>query len=67
MKQRILMRGQSSGRADDNAEAADKRLATFRAQSLPVVQHYQRKRLVRVVSCDYPSYLGLPADCADQC
>lgn len=54
MLQRILMRGQSSGRADDNADAAKKRLETFRSQSLPVVQHYQRKHLVRVVNAERP-------------
>ena len=49
MEQRILSRGETSGRADDNAEAAKKRLATFRAQSLPVVEHYGQKDMLKKV------------------
>lgn len=51
MEQRILKRGETSGRADDNAEAAKKRLATFRQQSLPVVEYYEKKNQLKKVCC----------------
>ena len=41
METRLLKRGETSGRSDDNAEAIKKRFDTFTNQSLPVVTHYQ--------------------------
>lgn len=52
MEQRILKRGETSGRADDNAEAAKKRLATFRAQTLPVVTYYDKKKILMKVNAE---------------
>jgi adenylate kinase family enzyme len=49
MLERILHRGQSSGRADDNEEAGRKRLTTFNTQSMPVVQHYDKRELLKKV------------------
>ncbi|KAG8222965.1 hypothetical protein J437_LFUL000260 [Ladona fulva] len=43
MKQRLLSRGKSSGRVDDNEETIGKRLRTFHEHSAPVVSHYQQK------------------------
>jgi hypothetical protein len=40
MRARLLTRGQSSGRSDDNAGTILKRFATFKSQSLPVIEHY---------------------------
>jgi hypothetical protein len=40
MESRLLKRGETSGRADDNAATIRKRFATFQEQSLPVIQHY---------------------------
>ncbi len=37
---RILERGKSSGRADDNRETAQKRLSTYYAQTLPLKDFY---------------------------
>lgn len=37
---RILKRGETSGRADDNLEAAQKRLEVFHEQTMPVAKHY---------------------------
>lgn len=54
MEERILSRGQTSGRADDNADAAKKRLATFRAQTLPVVQALEKKKLVKKINAERP-------------
>jgi adenylate kinase family enzyme len=40
MEERLLKRGQTSGRADDNAETIRKRFKTFVEQSKPVIDHY---------------------------
>lgn len=40
MEERLLRRGQTSGRADDNAETIRKRFKTFVEQSKPVIDHY---------------------------
>eukprot|EP00053_Salpingoeca_punica_P010316 m.92832 g.92832 ORF g.92832 m.92832 type:complete len:237 (+) comp15344_c0_seq2:2-712(+) len=49
MTKRIMKRGETSGRSDDNAEAIKKRLATFRSQTMPAVQHYFARRKLREV------------------
>ena len=41
MIERLLKRGQTSGRVDDNEESIRKRLATFNESTLPVVDHYE--------------------------
>ena len=38
--QRIIARGKTSGRADDNEETAKKRLATYYSQTLPLKDFY---------------------------
>ncbi|XP_071450713.1 adenylate kinase isoenzyme 1 [Hetaerina americana] len=43
MKERLLSRGKSSGRVDDNEETIMKRLKTFHDLSAPVVDHYKIK------------------------
>ena len=40
MKERILERGKTSGRQDDNEKTVKDRMQTFKKQSLPVVKHY---------------------------
>jgi hypothetical protein len=40
MEERLLKRGQTSGRADDNSETIRKRFKTFVEQSKPVIDHY---------------------------
>jgi adenylate kinase len=41
MEARLLKRGETSGRSDDNAETIRKRFKTFVDQSLPVIDHYE--------------------------
>jgi adenylate kinase len=41
MTERLLKRGETSGRADDNLETIQKRFDTFTSQSLPVVTHFE--------------------------
>jgi adenylate kinase len=45
LKRRILSRGE--GRADDTAEAVERRLGVYRAETAPVLDHYRRS-LVRI-------------------
>lgn len=47
---RLLERGKTSGRADDNEEAIRKRLVTFHTQSTPVISLYEPRGLVRRVN-----------------
>ncbi|CAG8784477.1 1960_t:CDS:2 [Cetraspora pellucida] len=41
MKQRLLKRGETSGRIDDNIETIEKRFKVFQEDSLPVIKHYE--------------------------
>eukprot|EP00727_Mastigamoeba_balamuthi_P007492 m51a1_g3363 putative ump-cmp kinase (191) ;mRNA; r:443040-444026 len=47
MLQRLLHRGETSGRTDDNIESIKKRFATFRNESIPVVEYYEKQGKVR--------------------
>ena len=42
MQERLLNRGKTSGRSDDNAESIKKRFKTFVETSMPVVKHYEK-------------------------
>ncbi|KAJ3262115.1 hypothetical protein HK103_003958 [Boothiomyces macroporosus] len=50
LEKRLIERGKTSGRADDNLETIKKRFATFKEQSLPVIQHYKQKGKVVEIS-----------------
>ena len=51
LEKRLLKRGETSGRADDNMESIKKRFKTFLEQSYPVIEHYQKEgRLVKISS-----------------
>ncbi|KAL7747625.1 hypothetical protein RI367_007066 [Sorochytrium milnesiophthora] len=51
LEQRLLKRGETSGRVDDNLESIKKRLVTFTTLSMPVIDHYrQQGKLVSVSS-----------------
>lgn len=52
MEKRLLKRGETSGRADDNAESIRKRFKTFQEESVPVVNKYRELGLVREVVSD---------------
>ncbi|RSL56308.1 hypothetical protein CEP54_008897 [Fusarium duplospermum] len=43
MEKRILERGKTSGRSDDNAESIRKRFRTFIETSMPVVDHFEKE------------------------
>lgn len=50
MKQRLLKRGETSGRADDNEDTILQRLRTFTSKTEPVIKHYADKGKVIKVS-----------------
>ncbi|KAI8922607.1 adenylate kinase-domain-containing protein [Entophlyctis helioformis] len=49
---RLLKRGETSGRADDNIESIKKRLVTFEEASMPVINYYDRTGRVRKVNSE---------------
>jgi hypothetical protein len=49
MLKRLLKRGETSGRIDDNAETIKKRFKTFLELSYPVVEHFRKKGKVHTV------------------
>lgn len=49
MHERLIERGRSSGRADDNEESIKKRFRTFVETSMPVVEHFEKEgKVVKV-------------------
>ncbi len=52
MTGRLLERAKTSGRNDDNLETIRKRFKTFRDESMPIVDMYEVKGLVRTVVAD---------------
>jgi adenylate kinase family enzyme len=53
MTERLLNRGKSSGRVDDNVETIKKRLATFHEHTTPVVEFYAKQNKLRGVSSEH--------------
>uniref|UniRef100_G1U107 Adenylate kinase 1 n=1 Tax=Oryctolagus cuniculus TaxID=9986 RepID=G1U107_RABIT len=49
MKQRLLKRGETSGRVDDNEETIKKRLETYYKATEPVIAFYEKRGIVRKV------------------
>lgn len=55
MQERLLSRGKTSGRADDNAESIKKRFKTFVETSMPVVEYFESKgKVERVPATEGP-------------
>jgi UMP-CMP kinase len=55
MLKRLLKRGETSGRVDDNLESIRKRFKTFRDTSYPVIEEYQKQnKLVQITCLDSP-------------
>uniref|UniRef100_A0A1D1YA80 UMP-CMP kinase n=1 Tax=Anthurium amnicola TaxID=1678845 RepID=A0A1D1YA80_9ARAE len=49
MLKRLLKRGETSGRVDDNAETIKKRFKTFLELSYPVVEHFRTQGKVKTI------------------
>ncbi|KAI1127941.1 uridylate kinase [Nemania abortiva] len=54
MERRLLERGKTSGRDDDNAESIRKRFRTFVETSMPVVDYYEKQDRVVRIRADVP-------------
>jgi UMP-CMP kinase len=54
MQERLLNRGKTSGRADDNEESIKKRFKTFVETSMPVVDYFEAQGRVVKVSATPP-------------
>jgi UMP-CMP kinase len=55
MRERLLTRGKTSGRADDNEESIKKRFRTFVETSMPVVDYFEKEgRVVKVDATKSP-------------
>ena len=52
MKKRLLHRGQSSGRVDDNEETIKQRLQTFHQATKPVVDHYEKQNKLKQIDAE---------------
>jgi len=50
MTTRLLKRGETSGRADDNEETIKQRIITFHAETQPVIDYYKKAKKVHQVS-----------------
>ena len=56
MQKRLLKRGETSGRADDNEESIKKRFKTFVETSMPVVEYYDKQgRVIRIPATEGPA------------
>ena len=49
MEKRLLKRGETSGRSDDNIQSIRKRFRTFVESSMPIIQHYDKQGKVRTL------------------
>jgi adenylate kinase len=54
MTERLLERGKTSGRADDNMDTIRKRFETFTSKSIPVLDYYKEQSVAHVVSSAQP-------------
>ena len=52
MKKRLMFRGQSSGRVDDNEETIKNRLKTFHDVTTPVIDYYSKKNKLQTVNAE---------------
>ncbi|KEP66505.1 UNVERIFIED_CONTAM: UMP-CMP kinase [Hammondia hammondi] len=49
MEARLLERGKHSGRADDNAAAIKKRFRTYKEETMPIVQYFEKHNKVKAI------------------
>mmetsp|Transcript_115183 Transcript_115183/g.325456 ORF Transcript_115183/g.325456 Transcript_115183/m.325456 type:complete len:363 (+) Transcript_115183:68-1156(+) len=52
MEQRLLKRGETSGRSDDNIETIRRRFVIFQQETIPVVDHFAYEGLLRRVDAN---------------
>ena len=49
MEERLIKRGETSGRVDDNVETIKKRFRTFMEKTVPVLEKYEQQNKVKRV------------------
>ena len=55
MEQRLINRGKTSGRTDDNEESIRKRFKTFIETSMPVVEYFEKQgKVVKIKAVKSP-------------
>ena len=52
LERRVLDRGITSGRSDDNPESARRRFRTFQAETMPVVEYFRQQEDCKLVHID---------------
>ena len=52
LEKRLLDRGKTSGRSDDNLESARKRFKTYRDSTMPIIEYYRDKDMLLEVGGD---------------
>lgn len=52
MEARLLQRGETSGRVDDNIESIRKRFATYMEQTMPIIEEYEKEGKVRRIQAN---------------
>lgn len=52
MTGRLLERAKTSGRNDDNLETIRKRFKTYRDESMPIVEMYEKKGMLKKIMAD---------------
>ena len=52
MMDRLVKRGRTSGRVDDNVETIKRRLDTFHSQTKPVIDYYEKQNKVKHINAE---------------
>ena len=52
MKDRILSRGQTSGRSDDNEEVFKNRIKVYQEKTVPILDYYREQKKLHMVSAE---------------
>ena len=52
MTERLLQRGKTSGRIDDNLEVIKKRFQTYHQDTQPVINYYQKQNKVVLINAE---------------
>jgi adenylate kinase len=50
LMERLILRGQTSGRADDNEETIKKRLSVYLTQTAPLIEWYEKEGLRHAIN-----------------
>lgn len=54
MERRLLERGKTSGRVDDNIDSIRKRFHTYRESTMPIIEKFRAENKVRQIQSNRP-------------